>query len=135
MFKELAMKGNVVDVAVGLVIGAAFGKIVASLVKDVMMPPIGLLMGKIDFSNLIINLGEIDHPSLAAAEEAGAPVLKYGVFIMAIIDFLIVTFTIFMVVKAMNKMKRTEEEAPAAPPEPSKEEVLLGEIRDLLAQE
>ena len=131
-FKEFAMKGNVVDMAVGIVIGGAFGKIVASFVKDVLMPPIGLFMGGVDFKTLFINLGSTPYSTLAEAQAASAPVITYGIFLQTILDFLIVAFAIFMVVKTMNNLKKKEEEAPAAPPEPSKEEVLLGEIRDLL---
>jgi large conductance mechanosensitive channel len=131
-FKKFAMRGNVVDMAVGIVIGAAFGKIVSSFVNDVIMPPIGLLMGGVDFSALFINLGGGDYATLAAATEAGAPVIKYGLFINSILDFVIVAFAIFMVIKGMNKMKKAEEEAPAAPPEPSDEVKLLTEIRDSL---
>jgi large conductance mechanosensitive channel len=132
-FKAFAMRGNVVDMAVGIIIGAAFGRIVSSLVNDVVMPPIGLLMGNLDFSNLFINLGDGSFDSLAAAEEAGAPIVKYGLFINNILDFVIVAFAIFMVIRAMNKLKAKEEAAPPpAPPEPSAEEKLLTEIRDAL---
>lgn len=131
-FKKFAMRGNVVDMAVGIVIGAAFGKIVTSFVNDVIMPPIGLLMGNVDFSNLFINLGDGEYASLAAAEEAGAPIIKYGLFINTVLDFVIVAFAIFMVIKAMNRMKKEEEEAPPPPPEPSDEVKLLTEIRDSL---
>jgi len=131
-FKKFAMRGNVVDMAVGIVIGAAFGKIVSSFVNDVLMPPIGLLMGNMDFSQLFINLGDGEYQSLAAAMEAGAPVIAYGSFINTVLDFVIVAFAIFMVIKAMNRMKKKEAEAPPAPPEPSKEETLLMEIRDVL---
>jgi large conductance mechanosensitive channel len=131
-FKDFAMRGNVVDMAVGIVIGGAFGKIVSSFVKDVLMPPIGLAMGNVDFSNLFVNLSDVGHTTLAAAKEAGAPVLAYGSFMQTVVDFIIVAFAIFMVVKAMNSMKKEEAVAPAAPPEPSAEETLLGEIRDLL---
>ena len=131
-FKKFAMRGNVVDMAVGIVIGAAFGKIVSSFVNDVIMPPIGLLMGNVDFSNLFINLGSGSYATLAAAEEAGAPIIKYGVFINTVLDFVIVAFAIFMVVRAMNKMQKQEEAKPAPPPEPSAEEKLLTEIRDAL---
>ena len=125
-FKDFAMRGNVVDMAVGIVIGGAFGKIVSSFVADVLMPPIGLLLGGMDFSQLAITLQE-------ASEGAEAVLLKYGVFIQSIVDFLIIAFAIFMVVKAMNSMKKEEvaEEAPAEPT-PSTEEVLLTEIRDAL---
>jgi len=111
-FKKFAMRGNVVDMAVGIVIGAAFGKIVSSFVKDILMPPLGKLMGGVDFSNLYINLSEGTFASLAAAQEAGAATLNYGVFINTVLDFLIVAFAIFMVIKAMNKLK-TEEPAKA----------------------
>ncbi|MEM8982036.1 MAG: large conductance mechanosensitive channel protein MscL [Pseudomonadota bacterium] len=131
-FKEFAMRGNVVDMAVGIVIGGAFGKIVSSFVGDLLMPLIGVITGGVDFSNKFINLGEGDYATLAAAEEAGAAVVKYGTFANVVIDFVIVAFAIFMVIKAMNSLKRKEEEAPAAPPEPPKEQVLLEEIRDLL---
>ena len=124
-FKDFAMRGNVVDMAVGIVIGGAFGKIVSSFVNDVLMPPIGLMMGGVDFANLSMTLQE-------AAGEAEAVTLNYGMFIQTVVDFLIIAFAIFMVIKAMNAAKAKEEEAPAAPPEPSKEEVLLTEIRDAL---
>jgi len=134
-FKQFAMRGNVVDMAVGIIIGGAFGRIVSSLVNDVIMPPIGLAMGNVDFSNLFVNLGDGTYQTLALAEEAGAPIIKYGVFAQTILDFLIVAFAIFMVIKGMNRMKKKEEEAPAkpaAPPEPSAEAKLLTEIRDAL---
>ena len=132
-FKEFAMRGNVVDMAVGIIIGAAFGRIVSSLVNDVIMPPIGLLMGNLDFSSLYLNLSGGDYDSLTAAEAAGAPVIKYGVFINNILDFVIVAFAIFMVIRAMNKLTKKEEAAPPpAPPEPSAEVKLLTEIRDAL---
>ena len=118
-FREFAMKGNVVDLAVGVVIGAAFGKIVDSLVKDIIMPPIGKALGGVDFSNLFLILGGGGpFPSLKAAQDAGAATLNYGVFINAIINFMIIAFALFMVVKAMNRMKR--EEAAAPPPPTSK---------------
>ncbi len=121
-FKEFAMRGNVVDLAVGIIIGAAFGKIVSSLVNDVLMPPIGILVGGVDFSNLAITLRQ-------AAEGAPAVVIRYGLFINAIIDFIIVAFAIFLLIRAINTLKKKEEAAPAAPP---RQEVLLTEIRDLL---
>jgi len=114
-FKEFAMRGNVVDMAVGIVIGGAFGKIVASFVKDVLMPPIGMLMGGIDFSTKFINLGEGTFATLAEAQEAGAATLNYGAFINTVIDFVIIAFAIFMVINAMNKAKKKEEEPPAEP--------------------
>jgi len=132
-FKEFAMRGNVMDMAIGIIIGAAFGKIVTSLVSDVIMPPIGLLMGNVDFSNLFVNLTMgAEYASIAAAEAAGAPIIKYGVFINTILDFVIVAFAIFMVIRALNKLKKKQEAAPAAPPGPTAEEKLLTEIRDLL---
>jgi large conductance mechanosensitive channel len=136
-FKEFAMRGNVVDMAVGIIIGGAFGRIVSSLVNDVIMPPIGLLLGNVDFSNLFVNLSAVSYETLAEAEQAGAPILKYGTFIQTVLDFLIVAFAIFMVIKGMNRMKRQQEavpEAPPAPPEPTAEEKLLTEIRDVLRQ-
>ena len=108
-FKKFAMRGNVVDMAVGIVIGAAFGKIVSSFVGDVLMPPIGLAMGGMDFSGLFVNLGSGTFPTLAAAKAAGAPTLNYGAFINTLIDFIIVAFALFMVIKAMNRMKQPEE--------------------------
>ncbi|HEX7034672.1 MAG TPA: large conductance mechanosensitive channel protein MscL [Pseudomonadales bacterium] len=134
-FREFAMRGNVVDMAVGIIIGAAFGRIVTSLVNDVVMPPIGLLMGKVDFSNLYVTLDGGDYPSLAAAEQAGAPLIKYGLFINNVLDFLIVAFVIFLVIRAMNNLRRKQEAAPteeAAPPAPTAEVQLLTEIRDAL---
>ena len=108
-FKKFAMRGNVVDMAVGIVIGAAFGKIVSSLVSDVLMPPIGLAMGGVDFSGLFVNLGSGTFETLAAAKAAGAPTLNYGLFINTLIDFIIIAFALFMVIRAMNKMKKPEE--------------------------
>jgi large conductance mechanosensitive channel len=126
------MRGNVVDLAVGLVIGAAFGTIVNSLVNDIIMPPIGLVMGNVDFSDMFINLSGQDYPSLAAAREAGAPVIAYGAFINAVINFVIVAFAIFLVIKAMNRLRRQQEAAPEETPLPPRQETLLEEIRDLL---
>ncbi len=131
-FKQFALKGNVADMAVGIIIGAAFGKIVSSLVNDVIMPPIGKLMGNVDFSNLFINLGKGEYTSLAAAKQAGAATLNYGVFLNTVLDFLIVAFAIFMMIKVMNMARRKAEAQPAPPPPPSGEEKLLTEIRDLL---
>ena len=128
-FKEFAMRGNVVDLAVGLIIGAAFGKIVTSLVNDVLMPPIGLLLGKVDFNSLFINLSGESYASLAAAQAAGAPVIKYGIFVNTILDFVIVALVIFLLVRAMNTLKKKEEAKPA---EPTADQKLLTEIRDLL---
>ncbi|MEZ4287666.1 MAG: large conductance mechanosensitive channel protein MscL [Polyangiales bacterium] len=128
-FKEFALKGNVVDMAVGIIIGGAFGKIVSSLVNDVIMPPIGKMMGGVNFANLYYNLSDTAYNSLDEAVKAGAPIVKYGVFIQSVLDFIIVAFTIFLVVKQMNRFKKEEAAAPAEPP---KEQVLLEEIRDLL---
>ena len=128
-FKDFAMKGNVVDMAVGIVIGAAFGKIVTSFVNDVLMPPIGKMMGGTDFTNLFVTLSEGEFATLEAAQEAGAVTINYGLFINTVLDFVIVAFAIFMVIKQMNKMKKQEEEAPASPPA---DIALLEEIRDLL---
>ena len=114
-FKEFAMKGNVVDLAIGVIIGAAFGKIIDSLVKDVLMPPIGKLLGGVDFSNLFLALSGGPFPSLKAAQDAGAATLNYGLFINAVINFLIIAFSLFMVVKAMNAAKRQEVAAPSVP--------------------
>ena len=131
-FQDFAVKGNVVDMAVGIIIGGAFGTIVKSLVDDVLMPPIGLLLGGVDFSDLFVNLGDGAYDSLEAAKEAGAPVIAYGSFINNVISFLIVAWAVFMLVKAMNTLKKKEEAAPAEPPAPLKSEVLLEEIRDAL---
>lgn len=124
-FKSFAIKGNLIDMAIGIILGTAFGKIVASFVADIIMPPIGLLIGGVNFTELNVVLK-------SAVGETPAVTLNYGNFIQLSIDFLIVAFTIFMVVKAINKMKKAEEVKPAVPPEPTKEEVLLTEIRDLL---
>ena len=119
-FKEFAMRGNVVDMAVGIIIGAAFGGIIKSLVADVIMPPIGLLLGGVDSSDLFINLSGGDYASLAAAQEAGAATLNIGVFINTVLNFIIVAFAIFILIRAINQLKRKEEEAPA--PEPTTKE-------------
>lgn len=133
-FKEFAMKGNVLDMAVGVIIGGAFGKIVSSVVSDILMPPIGLLMGRVDFSSLFIPLTEeAKGKSLAAAKAAGAATINYGVFLQTILDFTILAFVIFMVIKQMNRFKK--ETPPGPPPAPPKEEVLLTEIRDLLKKQ
>ena len=133
-FKEFAMRGNVMDMAIGIIIGAAFGKIVTSLVNDIIMPPIGLLMGNVDFSNLFLNLSmDAEYASVAAAEAAGAPIVKYGIFINTVLDFVIVAFVIFLVIRGLNKLRRKQEAAPPPPPPgPTAEEKLLAEIRDLL---
>lgn len=131
-FKEFAMRGSVVDMAVGIIIGGAFGTIIKSLVDDILMPPVGLLMGGVDFSNLFVTLKGEALPTLEAAREAGAVTMNLGLFINSAISFLIVAFALFLLIKGMNSLKREEEEAPAAPPEPPRNEVLLEEIRDLL---
>lgn len=135
-FRDFAMKGNVLDMAVGIIIGGAFGTIIQSLVKDVLMPPIGLLLGGIDFSNIFLTLkaGNPAGPyaNLAAAQTAGAVSINVGLFINAVISFLIVAWAVFMLVKAFNTAKKKEAAAPAAPPEPPRQEILLAEIRDLL---
>ncbi|MFP1734472.1 large-conductance mechanosensitive channel protein MscL [Lonsdalea quercina] len=127
-FREFAMRGNVVDLAVGVIIGAAFGKIVSSLVSDIIMPPLGLLIGGIDFKQFHLVLRE-------AHDNIPAVVMNYGVFIQNIFDFIIVALAIFVAINLMNKMRRKEEEKPAAPPKPSAEEMLLTEIRDLLKEQ
>ena len=124
-FKEFAVKGNVVDMAVGIIIGAAFGKIVSSFVGDVIMPPIGVLLGGVDFTNLALTVKQ-------AAGDTPAVVIGYGKFIQTVVDFTIIAFAIFIAVKAINLLKRKEEAAPQPAPEPSAQEVLLTEIRDLL---
>ena len=129
--KEFAVKGNVMDMAVGVIIGGAFGKIVTSLVNDVLMPIVGKLTGGISFTDLFVTLGDGEFKTLAAAQEAGAAVLAYGQFIQNIIDFIIIAFCIFLMIKGMNKLKKKEEPAPEAPAGPTQEE-LLAEIRDLL---
>ena len=114
-FREFAMRGNVVDLAVGIIIGAAFGKIVTSLVNDIVMPPIGLLLGRVDFSSLFINLSGQPYASLAEAKAAGAPTINYGVFLNSVIDFVIVAFAIFLLVRFINRLSRQLETTPAAP--------------------
>jgi large conductance mechanosensitive channel len=135
-FKEFAMRGNVMDMAVGIIIGAAFGAIVTSLVSDIIMPPIGLLLGNIDFSNLFVVLKEGSSPgpylSLAAAGDAGAVTLNYGMFVNRVISFLIVAFAVFMLIKGMNSLRRKEEPKAEEAPKPSDEILLLTEIRDAL---
>ncbi len=133
-FKEFAMKGNVMDLAVGVIIGGAFGKIVTALVDNVLMPIIGVFTGGVNFSDqyiLLNNSKGSDFPSLAKAKEAGAPILAYGAFIQSVIDFIIIAFCIFLLIKFMNRLMRKKEEAPA-PAELSAQEKLLTEIRDLL---
>ncbi len=131
-FKEFALRGNVVDMAVGIVIGAAFSTIVKSLVDDIIMPPIGVVTGGVDFSSMFITLGSGSYESLAQARQAGAATLNIGVFINNVISFMIVAFVLFMVIKAMNQLRRKQEEAPATEPPPSQEVQLLQQIRDAL---
>lgn len=131
-FKEFAIKGNVIDLAVAVVIGGAFGKIVTSLVNDIIMPPIGLLLGDADFTSLFIPLDGNQYESLEAAAEAAAPVLAYGSFIQTVVEFLIIALAIFTVIKGINSLKKKKEAEPAAPPAPTPSEKLLEEIRDLL---
>ncbi len=129
-FKEFAIKGNVVDMAVGIIIGGAFGKIVTSLVNDVIMPPIGMIIGGVNFNGLrlVLKSATVDAAGVASPEVA----INYGAFIQVLFDFIIVAFCIFMMIKGLNSLKKKKEETPAAPPAPTKEEVLLTEIRDLL---
>jgi len=125
-FKEFAVKGNMIDMAVGIVIGAAFGKVISSLVADVIMPPLGLLIGRISFAKLAVQIG---------TNGTGKPVmLTYGLFVQAILDFVLIALAIFLMVKVINRLKRPPAPVPAAPPAPTKSEALLGEIRDLLAK-
>jgi large conductance mechanosensitive channel len=131
-FKEFAIKGNMVDLAVAVIIGGAFGKIVDSLVKDVVMPAIGLLLGGIDFKNLFVTLGSGQYATIAEAEKAGAAVLKYGVFMQTVVDFLIIAWVVFIAIKAINKLKRAEPAPAPAPEAPPEDIVLLREIRDAL---
>lgn len=127
-FKDFAIKGNVIDMAVGIIVGVAFGKIVSSFVSDVIMPPIGVALGGVDFANLAITIQE-------AVGEAPAVVIAYGKFIQTMVDFTIIAFAVFMAIKVINSMQKKEEEAPEAPAEPSEDIVLLTEIRDLLKQQ
>lgn len=131
-FKKFAMRGNVVDLAVGFILGGAFSTIVSSFVNDILMPPIGLLMGGVDFTNLFIALDGVEYASRAAAAEAGAATINYGVFINAVISFVIVAFALFLLIRGMNRLQAKEEAAPSEPPAPPRSEALLEEIRDLL---
>lgn len=134
-FRDFALKGNVIDLAIGVIIGAAFGAIVSSIVDDIFMPVIGLILSGIDFSNLFIvlnNPGNVPVPSVAAAKAAGVATLNYGLFINAVVKFTIIAFVLFLVVKGINRLKRQEAAAPAAPPAPSAQEKLLAEIRDAI---
>lgn len=125
-FKEFAVKGSVIDLAVGFVIGGAFGKVVSSLVSDIIMPPLGLIIGRVDFSKMALQIG--------TNPKGGAVLLQYGMFVNAILAFLIIAFALFMIIKGINRLRRTPPPAPAVPPPPTKSEELLGEIRDLLAR-
>jgi len=135
-FKKFAIKGNMLDMAVGIIIGAAFGTIVQSLVNDILMPPIGMMLGGVDFTDLFVTLQQGatsgPYPTLSAAQEAGAVTVNYGVFLNAIVSFLIIAFAVFLVVRGYNELEAGEEARPAVPPEPAREVVLLTEIRDLL---
>lgn len=133
-FKEFAMRGNVVDMAVGIVIGAAFTAIVNSLVKDIIMPPIGFITGGVDFSDIFISLSGGPYASLEEAQAAGAPTINIGLFINAVISFVIVAFALFLLIKGMNQLRRKQEAQPAAAPPPPRDVQLLEEIRDLLAK-
>jgi large conductance mechanosensitive channel len=131
-FREFISRGNVIDLAVGVIIGAAFGKIVNSLVAEVIMPPIGAAMKGVDFSSLFVSLDGKTYETLAAAKTAGAPVIGYGIFMNTVIEFLIIAACVFLLVKVVNQIKRDPAPAPTAPPEPTRSEVLLAEIRDAL---
>ncbi|MDF2095134.1 large conductance mechanosensitive channel protein MscL [Aquibaculum arenosum] len=134
-FKAFISRGNVIDLAVGIILGTAFTAIVNSLVTDILMPPIGLLLGGVDFSSIFITLSGGEYTSLAEATEAGAATLNIGVFINTVINFLIIALAVFVLVKQVNRLYRREAEQPSAPPAPPRQEVLLEEIRDLLAQQ
>jgi large conductance mechanosensitive channel len=131
-FKEFALRGNVVDMAVGIIIGAAFSTIVKSMVDDIIMPPIGVVTGGVDFSNMFVALNGEHYDSLAQARQAGAPTVNFGVFINNVISFMIVAFVLFMAIKGMNQLRRKQEEEPASEPPPSQEVQLLQQIRDAL---
>ena len=133
-FKEFALRGNVMDMAVGIIIGAAFSTIVRSLVDDIIMPPIGVVTGGVDFSSIFIALNGQHYDSLAAARQAGAPTMNIGLFINNVIAFVIVAFVLFMAIKVMNQLRRKQEEEPASEPPPSREVQLLEEIRDALVK-
>lgn len=136
-FRDFAMRGNVIDMAVGIIIGAAFGRIVESMVKDLIMPPIGLMLGKVDFANLfwVMKSGAVPGPYLTveAAQKAGAVTLNYGMFVNNVVSFVLVAFAVFLLVRSINRMRRKQEEAPKEAPAPAEEVVLLREIRDSLA--
>ncbi len=134
-FKKFALRGNVLDMAVGIIIGAAFTTIVTSAVDDILMPPIGLLLGGVDFSDLFINLSSTPVDSVAAAKGAGVPVIAYGLFLNALISFVIVAWVLFLLIRGMNRLAETKEEEPGEPATPPRQEVLLEEIRDLLKRQ
>ncbi len=129
-FKAFAMRGNVLDLAVGVIMGAAFGKIVSSLTNDILMPPLGLLLGKVNFSDLYLNLSATEYPSLDAAKAAGAPTINYGIFLNSVIDFTLIAFAIFLLIKQINRFAEKPKEI--TPPPITKDQELLAEIRDLL---
>jgi large conductance mechanosensitive channel len=131
-FREFIARGNVMDLAVGVIIGAAFGKIVTSLVDDIIMPPIGKLLGNVDFTNLFISLSGGSYRTLSEAKAAGVATINYGVFLNTVIQFLIVAFVIFLIIRTVNRLRRKKEGPAEAEPAPSKEEALLAEIRDIL---
>lgn len=135
-FRDFAMRGNVLDLAVGIIIGAAFGTIVNSLVNDIIMPPIGLILGGVDFTNMFFVLRQGAKPGpymhLAEAKAAGAVTLNFGLFINTIVSFLLIAFSVFLLVRTVNRLQRLKAEAPPPPPPPTKDQILLGEIRDLL---
>lgn len=133
-FKKFAMRGNVIDLAVGVIIGGAFGKITTSLVNDIIMPPVGLLLGGVNFSDLYWNVSGGAYESLEAAKAAGAITINYGAFINTIINFIIIAFAVFLLVRSINSLQRKQEEAPKAPAPPPRQEVLLEEIRNILAK-
>tara|TARA_R110002072_G_scaffold34485_10_gene103121 strand:+ start:680 stop:1096 length:417 start_codon:yes stop_codon:yes gene_type:complete len=134
-FKKFAMRGNVVDLAVGFILGGAFSTIVKSLVDDILMPPLGLVLGGVDFTNLFITLGDAEYATLEAAQEAGAATINYGLFINNVIAFVILAFALFMIIKGMNKMQEKKaDDVPERPPAKPRNEELLEEIRDLLAK-
>ena len=133
-FKEFVAKGNVLDLAIGVIMGGSFGKIVSTFTDGIIMPPIGMLMGGVNFNELFIDLSGKGFKTLEEAKKAAAPVITYGALINNIIDFVIVSFVLFLLIKKVNKMKNEQPPAPAAPPPPSAEQKLLGEIRDLLAK-
>ena len=131
-FKKFAMRGNVMDMAVGIIIGGTFGKIVSSFVGDILTPPVGMVLGEVDFTNLFINLGEGEYATLEAAKEAGVPTINYGNFMGKVLDFVIVGLAIFMMATWINNLKKKEVEAPKPPPGPTINQELITEIRDLL---